>query len=145
LSQEVRLATPEKALIDLWYLEPDEWTTKRMESFRFEPRAIDMPSLMAGKVHALLARPHIKGRDWYDLLWYRSRRPPEEPNLTLLEAALAQSGIYYDGDWCGTLIRRIADLDFDGIARDLSPFLEHHEDARLITAENLTRLLKSLE
>ncbi len=108
----------------------------------FALRHPDMPSLMAGKVHALLVRPYIKGRDWYDLLWYRSRRPPEEPNLILLEAALAQSGIHYDGDWRGALMRRIGELDFDGIARDVSPFLEHHEDAHLITAENLIRLLR---
>lgn len=41
LSQEVRVATPEKALLDLWYLEGGEWTVPRMESFRFEPKAID--------------------------------------------------------------------------------------------------------
>ena len=41
LSQELRVATPEKALLDLWYLEGGEWTAARMESFRFEPKAID--------------------------------------------------------------------------------------------------------
>lgn len=46
LSREVRLATPEKALLDLWYLENGEWTAKRMESFRFEPRAIDTAALL---------------------------------------------------------------------------------------------------
>jgi len=46
LSQEVRLATPEKALLDLWYLESGEWTEERMESFRFEPRVIATPVLI---------------------------------------------------------------------------------------------------
>ncbi len=110
----------------------------------FALRHYDLPSLMAGKVHALLAaRPYVKGRDWYDLLWYRSRRPPEEPNLPLLEAALAQSGIHYDGDWRGALLRRIAELDFNGIANDVEPFLEHHEEARLLTAENLIGLIRA--
>jgi hypothetical protein len=34
----------------------------------------DMPSLFAGKMHALLCREYVKGRDWYDFLWYTGRR-----------------------------------------------------------------------
>ncbi len=30
----------------------------------------DKPSLFAGKLHALLCREYVKGRDWYDFLWY---------------------------------------------------------------------------
>ncbi|MHB8764539.1 MAG: nucleotidyl transferase AbiEii/AbiGii toxin family protein [Deferrisomatales bacterium] len=44
---------------------------------RFFPIAVrhyELPSLFAGKVHALLARPHAKGRDWYDLVWYRTEQ-----------------------------------------------------------------------
>ena len=48
LSAEVRIATPEKALLDLWYLEKGEWAVARMELMRFEPRIID-----AEKLHAL--------------------------------------------------------------------------------------------
>ncbi len=51
----------------------------------------DLPSLMAGKVRALIVREYPKGRDWYDLLWYRSRSPRIEPNLQLLQAALDQT------------------------------------------------------
>ena len=41
----------------------------------FLTRHLDLPSLMAGKLHALLTRPHVKGRDWFDLAWDLSRRP----------------------------------------------------------------------
>jgi predicted transcriptional regulator of viral defense system len=47
LSEKVRIATPEKALLDLWYLEKGEWTVERMESMRFEPRLIDAEKLYA--------------------------------------------------------------------------------------------------
>ncbi len=50
----------------------------------------DLPSLMAGKLHALLCRPYTKGRDWYDLLWYLSRGI--KPNLILLKNSLFQLG-----------------------------------------------------
>lgn len=45
----------------------------------------NLESLMTGKLHALMTRKYAKGRDWYDLIWYLSRRPPTEPNRTLLQ------------------------------------------------------------
>ena len=57
----------------------------------------DRPSLMAGKIHALITREYPKGRDWYDLLWYRGQRPAMAPNVTQLQNALDQTqgeGIY---------------------------------------------------
>ncbi len=39
------VASPEKALVDLWYLEAGEWSPQRMESMRFEPDAIDTDAL----------------------------------------------------------------------------------------------------
>jgi predicted nucleotidyltransferase component of viral defense system len=107
----------------------------------FALRHHDLPSLMAGKIHALLTRPYAKGRDWYDLLWYRSRRPPVEPNAGLLEAALIQSGTQPSGNWRDGVARRLANLDFHVIRADVQPFLEHREDADLLTAQSLTGVL----
>ena len=95
----------------------------------------DLPSLMAGKLHALLTRGYPKGRDWYDLIWYRSRRPPVEPNGQLLQHALDQTqgaGRYRAADWRTLLAARLADLDTRGLARDVRPFLERPEDAALL-------------
>ncbi len=36
----------------------------------FEARAQDLPSNFALKLHALLCRPYVKGRDWFDFGWY---------------------------------------------------------------------------
>ena len=41
----------------------------------FVVNCYDMPSLMAGKLHALITRQYSKGRDWYDFIWYRAQRP----------------------------------------------------------------------
>ncbi|HLT86279.1 MAG TPA: nucleotidyl transferase AbiEii/AbiGii toxin family protein [Sphingobacterium sp.] len=41
--------------------------------FSFYIKSFDLPSLFAGKMHALLFRKwknRVKGRDWYDLEWY---------------------------------------------------------------------------
>jgi hypothetical protein len=37
-----------------------------------------LPDLFAGKLHAILCRKwktRVKGRDWYDLVWYAGRHP----------------------------------------------------------------------
>jgi predicted nucleotidyltransferase component of viral defense system len=57
----------------------------------------DKPSLFAGKVHALLCRNYIKGRDWYDFLWYTSQGV--EINYQFLSSALNQQGT-----WRGQII-----------------------------------------
>jgi hypothetical protein len=104
----------------------------------------DLPSLLAGKLHALLARRYAKGRDWYDLLWFRSARPPVEPNLVLLQNALDQTagpGRYEADSWRALVRRRIESLDAAALAADVRPFLARPRDADLITRENLLGLV----
>ncbi|NBS80087.1 nucleotidyl transferase AbiEii/AbiGii toxin family protein [bacterium] len=107
----------------------------------------DLSSLMAGKIHALLTRRYAKGRDWYDLVWYLSQRPPVAPNLALLENALAQTqGVDRPAarDWMRTVKNRLLKIDVPALADDVGPFLERPQDANLITRENLLRLLPDL-
>ncbi len=49
-----------------------------------------LESGFALKLHALLCRPYIKGRDWYDFVWYAARKV--RPEIALLEQALEQHG-----------------------------------------------------
>lgn len=49
----------------------------------------DISSLFAGKLHALLAREWIKGRDYYDYIFYL--RNNIKPNMELLRNALVQT------------------------------------------------------
>lgn len=105
----------------------------------------DLPSLMAGKLHALVARPYVKGRDWYDLLWYLSSVPPVVPNETLLQNALDQTqgkGTYRAGDWRSILLKKLDALPFERVAQDVVPFLERAEDAKLLSVPNLKLLLR---
>jgi hypothetical protein len=55
-------------------------------------------SAFAGKSHALLCREYVKGRDWFDFLWYVDRGV--EPNWALLGSALDQTG-----PWAGAGVR----------------------------------------
>lgn len=99
----------------------------------------DLPSLMAGKLHALLSRRYAKGRDIYDLLWYLSRSKPTVPNIPLLSNALAQT--QWQGaqvtmkTWKAAIELRLREMDFAEIVDDVSPFLESPEERTLLTLQ----------
>ncbi len=100
----------------------------------------DMASLMADKVHALLTRRYPKGRDWYDLLWYLGHRPPRSPNIELLQNALTQTQATPPPDasaWRQLILERLETLDCRKLVDDVAPFLEHPEDAALLTVQNI--------
>jgi predicted nucleotidyltransferase component of viral defense system len=104
----------------------------------------DLSSLMAGKIHALLTRSYPKGRDWYDLVWYRARHPPIVPNLTLLQNSLDQTegaGEIDAGTWREQVRVRLESHGEHDLAQDVSAFLERSEEAALLTPENLRSVL----
>lgn len=97
-------------------------------------RHYDLPSLMAGKIHALYTRKYLKGRDFYDLLWYRTQRPPIEPNLELLQAALhqTQDKPWPAEEWKARLSTKLEEVDWEKLVEDVGPFLEHPDDVKLL-------------
>lgn len=109
-------------------------------------RTYDLPSLMAGKVHALIARSYPKGRDWYDLLWYGSHSPRIEPNHRLLQSALDQTegvGTHDAARW-RDLVRSVLDeLDLNALRTDVAPFLERQSDVDLLTVPHLRGVLEA--
>ena len=105
----------------------------------------DLSSLMAGKIHALAARAYTKGRDWYDLLWYRAQSPPVDPNLQLLQEALDQTegaGTHEASDWRQIIGSALDRLDVRNVRADVAPFLERNEEADLLSEENLRQMLE---
>ena len=111
----------------------------------------DLPSLFGGKSHALLAREFIKGRDWFDFLWYISRRV--SPNFTLLSNALDQLGPWkgnrprVDMGWYQKeLTKRIRAIDWEKAKADVRRFLRPNDVRTLelwrkeFFLENLRRL-----
>lgn len=105
----------------------------------------DRASLFAGKLHAVLARPHPKGRDFFDLLWYLADSTWPGPNLSLLSNALRQTGhaalAAEAAAWPRLVQERLDGLAFAQIAADVAPFLEQSADLSLLTRENLAHLL----
>lgn len=107
----------------------------------------DKPSLLAGKLHALLARDYVKGRDVYDLVWYLSDRTWPEPNITLLNNALRQTGWQEPAmtpkNWRRYLVSRVQQLDWKKVADDVRPFLARQQDLNLLDEHIILKLLES--
>jgi len=88
----------------------------------------DLASNFALKIHALLCRPYLKGRDWFDFGWYVAQ--DVHPNLPLLQAALLQQGpwrdqpLVVDVAWLqATLQHKLASIDWQAAAEDVWRFL----------------------
>jgi hypothetical protein len=103
----------------------------------------DLPSLLAGKLHAVITRKYAKGRDWYDLMWYLSQRPPVAPNLPLLQALDQTQGAGRRDAlaWKQLVQARLTALDMRAVSEDVGPFLERPKDAALLMRDNLAALL----
>jgi hypothetical protein len=96
----------------------------------------DLPSLFAGKMHALLCREYLKGRDWYDFIWYTARKTPI--NYALLSAALTQMGpwkggaVRADRAWCLQQLRsKIEATDWKQAREDVHRFVKRNEQPSL--------------
>jgi predicted nucleotidyltransferase component of viral defense system len=107
-------------------------------------RHYDKPSLFAAKIAAFLTRPYTKGRDVYDLVWFRSKWKDLQPNFVLLNNALAQKGAdiasVTERNWAQVVAAKGARLDWNDIVSDVLPFLEDPREATNLTPETF-RLL----
>lgn len=100
-----------------------ETTSMTKYGFNFISRHYDLPSLMAGKIHAILRRQYllgkenrktVKGRDYFDLLWFVKKGVV--PNITRLSDMLS--------DMLGEVVDlREVELQLDKKVED---FLKNH-------------------
>lgn len=97
--------------------------------FPFSVTMQDLPSLFAGKSHALLCRKYAKARDWYDFVWYISQGI--KLNWDFLSSALDQQGpwkglkpkadrIWYSAE----MAKRIDQIDWKGLKEEMLRFLK---------------------
>ncbi len=96
----------------------------------FSVRSYVLPDLFAGKMHALLYRRwknRVKGRDWYDLVWYCSHHPTL--HLAHLEQRMRQSGDWTNPEPLGQetfgqiLTTKIDTLNVDQARQEVAPFV----------------------
>ena len=96
----------------------------------YEIRLYDMPSLFAGKIHAVICRgwqSRIKGRDLYDYIFYLSKAVTV--NQKHLRARLIDSGYISENQECTleeikTMLKnRFDSIDFLQARKDVEPFI----------------------
>ena len=105
----------------------------------------DKASLLAGKLHAILQREYVKGRDWYDLYWYLSQPHWAPPNVAMLNNALTQSG-WEKGEvtaknWRGYVLNRLEQLNWTQVVADVQRFLMKQEELTVFKKKTVVRLL----
>ena len=104
----------------------------RLMPIPYEINLYDMPSLFAGKLHAVICRAwksRVKGRDLYDYVFYLSKNTPV--NLKHLNARLLDSG--FEGaredlsldEIKEILRRRFESIDFNQAREDVIPFIKN--------------------
>ncbi|MEI6971184.1 MAG: nucleotidyl transferase AbiEii/AbiGii toxin family protein [bacterium] len=102
-----------------------------LQPIPFPVRAYALPDLFAGKLHAVLCRKwgtRVKGRDWYDLVWYAGHHPAV--NIPHLEQRMRQSGNWTDAaplnieSLRDLLTRAIEKLDVKKAESEVAPFVK---------------------
>jgi predicted nucleotidyltransferase component of viral defense system len=119
--------------------------------FLFSVVACDLPSLFAGKIHAVLCRlraHNVKGRDWYDLLWYLGQKTPFK--ALYLQSKLVQSGVLDSNRnlEAATVINLLHEkcdaLDIEAAKRDVSRFVRHPQRLDGWSRENIKKAIERL-
>ena len=120
---------------------PNNFHTEAKYLFQPIPFSIniyELPYLFAGKMHAILCRAwahRIKGRDWYDVVWYVGRKQPL--SLKHLERRMQQTG-HLDKKESLTqkalqqlLTKKIESVDFDKAKKDVEHLLRDQSSLTL--------------
>jgi len=98
----------------------------------FTIKTMTLPSLFAGKIHALLCRTirtDIKGRDWYDLIWFVKKNIPCD--LYYLKNKMIQTGhinsseVLTKDKLVELISKKIKEIDFGLAKSDVEPFLKN--------------------
>lgn len=111
----------------------------------------DMPSLFAGKLHAVICRGwknRVKGRDLYDYVFYLSKDTAF--NLKHLQQRLLQTGCIAPNqtltldDVKYLLYNRFAEIDFEQAKEDVLPFIKHPSSVALWSNEFFCAITENL-
>lgn len=125
---------------------PPGWHTRISvinRTFIFTVTHFDLESLYALKLHACFYRKYTKGRDFYDLIWYLSKKIT--PNFTLLNNAVNQTEgkdphITAD-NFHDFLDQNLTQIDFAKTRKDVERFLEDKSELKLFDRKLILGML----
>lgn len=122
-----------------------------LRPFSFYVKCFKMPSLFAGKMHALLFRKwikRVKGRDWYDLEWYIKKGTPLDLDHFLLRAK--DTGDWKDETINGAQViqlleEKIKSVNFASVKEDVVRFIPDSSVLDLWGEQYFLDLIKNLK
>lgn len=113
---------------------PMKFTTEQkllLKPQAFMTRCFTLPDLFAGKMHALVYRAwknRVKGRDWYDFVWYVGNNVPLDFNH-LAERVREFNGEEIDlNSFMMKLKDRLASADMNQVKSDVLPFIRNPKE-----------------
>ena len=124
----------------------------RLLPMPYDVMLYDVPSLFAGKVHAVICRAwksRIKGRDLYDYVFFLSKGA--RLNTKHLKARLVQSGMWNESDSfsiadAGRLLReRFESIDYSQAKSDVLPFLKDSASLKMWSADFFKQITENLQ
>lgn len=109
------------------------------ERFYYIINHFTLESLFALKLHALLFRKYIKGRDYYDLVFFLNKKVL--PKFKLFKNAVKQtnpeSKFVNLNEVFIKLKKRIDNLNYESVVNDIRPFLLKFEEIELLKKKNI--------
>lgn len=122
-----------------------------LQPIPFSVHTYQRPDLFAGKLHAVIHRQwkgRVKGRDYYDFVWYIARDIPVR--LGHLEKRLRQSGGWGLGplrrsDLLELLRKKFAEINIEAARNEVLPFLRDPATVTLWSQEFFESLLTRLK
>lgn len=125
---------------------PEGWNTELSlisKHFVFTVLHFDIPSLYATKIHACFFRKYIKGRDFYDLIWYLGQKVM--PNFKLLNNAIKQTEKkkieLNEKNFKDFLREKLRGVDFSKVKKDVERFIEDKNELKLFDKNIILKIL----
>lgn len=113
----------------------------------FMTRCFTLPTLFAGKMHALVYRAwknRVKGRDWYDFEWYvRHNVPLDFTHLCERALQFNQEGLDKD-TFLQKLNERLATADLNQVKADVLPFVRNPKELDIWSNDYFIELAKMI-
>lgn len=113
----------------------------------FMTRCFTLPTLFAGKMHALVYRAwknRVKGRDWYDFEWYVRHNIPLD-FTHLCERALQFNHETLDKEiFLQKLSERLATADINQVKSDVLPFVRNPKELDIWSNDYFLQLAKMI-
>jgi predicted nucleotidyltransferase component of viral defense system len=119
--------------------------------FSFYVRCFKLPSLFAGKLHALLYRKwnnRVKGRDWYDLEWYIKKGIPLDAAHFLLRAQDTtdwNAEISTNEQILELINHKIESVSFTNIKEDVIRFIKDEKALSIWSAKYFKDLVEKMK